>query len=51
MLQEFQGDSGDTYKVRTTPKGWVLLINNEKFECDKYPARTWSVVDKRNMRW
>ena len=46
---EFQGDPGDTYKVRTKPKGWVLLINNEKFECDKYPTRTGSEVDERNL--
>ena len=46
---EFHGDPDDTYKVRSNPKGWVLLINNEKFECEKYPTRTGSDVDERNL--
>ena len=27
----------------------MLHINNEKFECDKYPTRTGSEVDERNL--
>merc|ERR1719186_576472 len=46
---EFHGDPDDTYKVRTNPKGWVLLINNEKFESEKFATRTGSEVDEKNL--
>ena len=47
---EFQGDESETYKVRSNPKGWALLINNEQFECDqRFPRRTGAEVDERNL--
>jgi len=46
---EFHGDLRDTYRVRSKPKGWVLLINNEEFQCDKYPTRTGAEVDEKNL--
>ena len=46
---EFHGDLRDTYRVRSKPKGWVLLINNEQFKCDKYPTRIGAEVDERNL--
>ena len=46
---EFHGDAEDTYKVRSNPKGWVLLINNERFESDTLPTRKGSEVDERNL--
>ena len=46
---EFHGDLSDAYKVRSKPKGWVLLINNEEFQCEKYARRTGSEVDEKNL--
>eukprot|EP00092_Neocalanus_flemingeri_P029028 GFUD01031513.1.p1 GENE.GFUD01031513.1~~GFUD01031513.1.p1 ORF type:complete len:298 (+),score=88.09 GFUD01031513.1:122-1015(+) len=46
---EFHGDPGDTYRVRSNPKGWVLLINNEKFESETFSTRLGSEVDERNL--
>ena len=46
---EFHGDPDNTYKVRSKPKGWVLLINNEKFESETFSTRIGSEVDERNL--
>ena len=46
---EFQGDLRDTYKVRTNPKGWVLLINNENFESEIVQTRIGADRDERSL--
>ena len=49
LATEFQGDLRDTYRVRTNPKGWVLLINNENFESETVKTRIGADRDERNL--
>ena len=46
---EFQGEEDDTYRAKTKPKGLVLFINNEHFECEKFEDRTGARVDEKNL--
>ena len=46
---EFHGDLRDTYRARTNPKGWVLLINNENFESETVQTRIGADRDERNL--
>ena len=49
LATEFHGDPMETYKVRTNPKGWVLLINNENFETETFQTRIGAARDERNL--
>ena len=49
LATEFQGGLRDTYRVRTNPKGWVLLINNENFESETVKTRIGADRDERNL--